>query len=149
MRTAKILIRLGDAQADLSLRWAHTHFVGSNDFEKLNECSLSKHLSIVSNLSCYSVREICFVVNPFITCICSIQLGLACVQITILWVTPVVYFTQSPFVRGQRYEDIYEAFMFIRLNFIRIVVETRYGTSANIQITQFLVCFEKTFWSGE
>ena len=34
MRTAKTLIRLGrcpgwaDAQADPSLRWAHTHFVG-------------------------------------------------------------------------------------------------------------------------
>ena len=36
MRTAKTLIRLGgcpgsdwvDAQADLSLHWAHTHFVG-------------------------------------------------------------------------------------------------------------------------
>ena len=31
MRTAKTLIRLGgwaDAQADLSLCWAHTHFVG-------------------------------------------------------------------------------------------------------------------------
>ena len=28
MRTAKTLIRLGGAQADLSLRWAHTHFVG-------------------------------------------------------------------------------------------------------------------------
>ena len=28
MRTAKTLIRLADAQADLSLRWAHTHFVG-------------------------------------------------------------------------------------------------------------------------
>ena len=32
MRTAKTLIRLGgcpgDAQADLSLRWAHSHFVG-------------------------------------------------------------------------------------------------------------------------
>ena len=27
MRTAKTLIRL-DAKADLSLRWAHTHFVG-------------------------------------------------------------------------------------------------------------------------
>ena len=27
MRTAKTLIRL-DAQADLSLRWAHSHFVG-------------------------------------------------------------------------------------------------------------------------
>ena len=28
MQTAKTLIRLGDAQADLSFRWAHTHFVG-------------------------------------------------------------------------------------------------------------------------
>ena len=28
MRTAKTLIRLADAQADLSLRWVHTHFVG-------------------------------------------------------------------------------------------------------------------------
>ena len=28
MRTAKALIRLGGAQADLSLRWAHIHFVG-------------------------------------------------------------------------------------------------------------------------
>ena len=28
MRTAKTLIRLADAQADLSLRWAHNHFVG-------------------------------------------------------------------------------------------------------------------------
>ena len=28
MRTAKTLIRLADAQADLSLSWAHTHFVG-------------------------------------------------------------------------------------------------------------------------
>ena len=27
MRTAKTLIRLADAQADLSLRWAHSHFV--------------------------------------------------------------------------------------------------------------------------
>ena len=27
MRTAKTLIRLGGAQADLSLRWAHSHFV--------------------------------------------------------------------------------------------------------------------------
>ena len=27
MRTAKTLIRLGGAQADLSLRWAHIHFV--------------------------------------------------------------------------------------------------------------------------
>ena len=27
-RTAKTLIRLADAQADLSLRWAHSHFVG-------------------------------------------------------------------------------------------------------------------------
>ena len=28
MLTAKTLIRLGGCQADLSLRWAHTHFVG-------------------------------------------------------------------------------------------------------------------------
>ena len=28
MCTAKTLIRLGGCQADLSLRWAHTHFVG-------------------------------------------------------------------------------------------------------------------------
>ena len=28
MQTAKTLIRLGGCQADLSLRWAHTHFVG-------------------------------------------------------------------------------------------------------------------------
>ena len=28
MRTAKTLVRLADSQADLSLRWAHTHFVG-------------------------------------------------------------------------------------------------------------------------
>ena len=28
MRTAKTLIDWADAQADLSLRWAHTHFVG-------------------------------------------------------------------------------------------------------------------------
>ena len=28
-RTVKTLIRLGGAQADLSLRWAHTYFVGS------------------------------------------------------------------------------------------------------------------------
>ena len=28
MRTAKTLTRLGGSQADLSLRWAHTHFVG-------------------------------------------------------------------------------------------------------------------------
>ena len=28
MRTAKTLIRLGGCPADLSLRWAHTHFVG-------------------------------------------------------------------------------------------------------------------------
>ena len=27
-RTAKTLVRLADAQADLSLRWAHNHFVG-------------------------------------------------------------------------------------------------------------------------
>ena len=27
MRTAKTLIRLGDAQSDLSLRWAHSQFV--------------------------------------------------------------------------------------------------------------------------
>ena len=28
MRTAKTLSDWADAQADLSLRWAHTHFVG-------------------------------------------------------------------------------------------------------------------------
>ena len=28
MRTAKTLIRLGGCQADLSLRWAHSHIVG-------------------------------------------------------------------------------------------------------------------------
>ena len=28
MQTAKTLIRLGGAQADLSLRWADSHFVG-------------------------------------------------------------------------------------------------------------------------
>ena len=28
MRKAKTLIDWADAQADLSLRWAHTHFVG-------------------------------------------------------------------------------------------------------------------------
>ena len=28
MRTAKTLIRLGGSQVDLSLRWAHTHFIG-------------------------------------------------------------------------------------------------------------------------
>ena len=28
MQTAKTLIKLGDAQADLSLHWAHSHFVG-------------------------------------------------------------------------------------------------------------------------
>ena len=28
MRTAKTLIRLADAQSDLNLRWAHSHFVG-------------------------------------------------------------------------------------------------------------------------
>ena len=28
MRTAETLIRLGGCQADLSLRWAHTHFAG-------------------------------------------------------------------------------------------------------------------------
>ena len=28
MRTAKTLIDWANAQADLSLRWAHTHFVG-------------------------------------------------------------------------------------------------------------------------
>ena len=28
MRTAKTLTRLADAQADIRLRWAHSHFVG-------------------------------------------------------------------------------------------------------------------------
>ena len=41
MRTAKTLIRLGGCQADLSLRWAHTHFVGS-DMRRLRCHAFSK-----------------------------------------------------------------------------------------------------------
>ena len=43
MRTAKTLIRLGGCPADLSLRWAHTHFVGF-DMSRLKFVSAIMHV---------------------------------------------------------------------------------------------------------
>ena len=51
MRTARTLIR-SDAQADLSLRWAHNHFVMSRSFIMLEENdrgTVSMQLSLLTN----------------------------------------------------------------------------------------------------
>ena len=68
MRTVKTLIRLSDAQADLSLRWVHCHFVGFDmrwlkwkTYENKVIYNMQKRLSAKDNNNWWNLSSFCMV----------------------------------------------------------------------------------------